>query len=132
MDNIFEQASRQKLRFVTNRGNVATEDLWDLTLEQLDEVAIALNKKVKETSNESFIKKTSKTDKKAVLMLEVVKSVITTKMEEEVLRKNAADRRAKRQRIMQLITEKEDATLGKKSIAKLREELEELEEIEES
>lgn len=44
---MFEKASRIKLRYSTNRGVLSVEDLWDLSLEQLDPIAINLNKSLK-------------------------------------------------------------------------------------
>lgn len=48
---MFEKASRMKLRFNTQRGVLSVEDLWDLPLIQLDNIAIALNKKLQESKN---------------------------------------------------------------------------------
>ena len=44
---MFEKASRIKLRYSTNRGVLSVEDLWDLSLEQLDPIAINLSKRLK-------------------------------------------------------------------------------------
>ena len=57
---MFEKASRMKLRFNTQRGVLSVEDLWDLPLIQLDNIAIALNKKLQESKTESFIKTRTK------------------------------------------------------------------------
>ena len=42
--SIFEQSSRFKLRFQTNKYLLATEDLWDLSLPIMDTLAKAVNK----------------------------------------------------------------------------------------
>ena len=39
MLNIFEKASKQKLRFVTSKGMISSEDLWDMSLQSLDIIA---------------------------------------------------------------------------------------------
>lgn len=134
MLNVFEQATKQRLRFPqpANRGGVInTEDLWALSLEDLDDIAKALNKKVKESSEESFIKKQSTADKKASLQLEVVVSIINTKLKEEERRKNAAERKTKRDKILALMAEKQDTAMAKKSLASLQAELDKLEDEDE-
>jgi len=129
--NIFEAATRQRLRFPSPSGNLSVEDLWDLTLEGLDAIAIALNKKVKESSEESFIKKQKKGDKKAELQLAVVVSIIETKVADAEKAKNAADRKAKREKLMELISSKQDDALSRKSITQLKAELDKLDDEEE-
>jgi hypothetical protein len=130
--NIFEAATRQKLRFSSNRGGqVGVEDLWDLSLEELDTIAKAINKQVKESSEESFIYKQSTSDKKLKLRLDVVVSVINTKLEEDEKRKAASERKAKRNQILELMSQKENEALGKKSLAALKADLQKLEELEE-
>lgn len=131
-NNIFEAATKQKLRFVTSQGNLTTEDLWDLSLDNLDLVAKSVNKKVKETAEESFVKRSSTADRRLTLMLEIIVSIINTKLAEEAKRKNAAERKIKRDQILQLMSEKENSALKNKSLKSLEAELEklELEEIE--
>lgn len=128
--NIFELATKQKLRFSTNRGQVGTEDLWDLSLEDLDSIAKTVNKQLKESSEESFIHKQNMGDKKLTLRLSVVVSIIDTKLEEEEKRKTAAEKKVKRNQLLELILAKENDALGRKSIAALRAEYEKLEEEE--
>lgn len=67
--NNFEKATRLRLRFETSRGNLNVEDLWRLPLAELDKLAIALNKQLKESSEESFIKAKSKDNKLLELRL---------------------------------------------------------------
>lgn len=124
---MFLKASRIKLRFSTTRGVLSVEDLWDLKLEELDALAKSLNKAVKASAEESFIKKTSAADKVTELSFEIVKEVIRVKLEEQEARKLAADKRAKRAQIMELIEKKETEALGGKSLEELKKELEVLE-----
>lgn len=129
--NIFEAATREKLRFSTNRGSVGVEDLWDLPLDVLDDAAKLINKKVKESSEESFIKKQSTGDKKLTLSLHVVVSIINTKLADEERRKLATERKQKREKLLELISKKEDDSLTRKSVTALRAELDKLDDDEE-
>lgn len=126
MDNIFELATRQKARYRTGRGLVSTEDLWDLSLGDLDTIAKSLNKELKESSEESFVKKQTTADKKLTLLFDVVKAIIVVKLDEEEKRKSAAERRVKRNQLLELISQKENDALTKKSIGSLRAELDKL------
>ena len=51
----FEKASKLKLRFSTNRGELSIEDLWDLSLESLDQIAVAIDKALETAGKKSFI-----------------------------------------------------------------------------
>ena len=64
--NIFEQATRAKLRFSTPNGMVSTEDLWDLPLTSLnskranlDDIARTLDAELKSTASVSFVSNVS-------------------------------------------------------------------------
>ena len=70
------KASRIKLRYSTNRGALSVEDLWDLSLEQLDPIAINLNKRLKESQTESFIKTRTKDTTELELKFNIVKHII--------------------------------------------------------
>lgn len=52
--NLFEIASRKKLRIPTTKGDLTVEQLWDLPLKStglsLDKIAIDLNKQLENTS----------------------------------------------------------------------------------
>lgn len=131
MKDIFEQATRGKLRFLTNRGRLTVEDLWDLPLDALDEIAIALSKVLDDTAQKSFIKKKITADKGLTLSLDIVKSIIDTKMAEEERRTIATEKKAKRNQLLELIERKETDALSRKSAASLRAELDKLDDDEE-
>jgi hypothetical protein len=127
--SIFEKASQVKLRFLSGKGVMTTEDLWDLKLEDLDRMAVALRKEVKESEEESFIKTTSAKSKVAEtteLKFEIVKHIITVKLAEKEARALAAEKRAKRAQLIELIGKKEITALESKSIDDLKKELAEL------
>ena len=88
--NIFEKASRLKLRFnVGSRLNLTVENLWDLPLthtkgEDLDHIAIELQEQL--SSNEkSFVVQQSKTKETQVnqLKFDIVKYIIDVRLEEQ-------------------------------------------------
>jgi len=115
--SIFEQASMQKLRFPSNRGELMTEQLWDLPLQSkgqfdLDTVAKEVNASLKAVTEESFVATTTSPAKsKYELMLEIVKHVIAFKLKvNEELRVKAANA-AKKEKLVAILGEKQDEAL---------------------
>lgn len=125
--NNFEKATRLRLRFETSRGNLNVEDLWRLPLAELDKLAIALNKQLKESSEGSFIKAKSKDNKLLELRFDIVKHIIETLLSEDEEKKKAADKRAKREQLLELIAKKKNQELEGKSLEELEAELTKLE-----
>ena len=115
----FEQASRFKLRYQTTKGLVSTEDLWDLTLVQLNEVAKVLSKQVKEAGEESFIEVKSSVNEKLELTFEIVKYVIQVKLAEKAEKELALEKSSKRQQIMELINQKKNEQLSQMNVEDL-------------
>lgn len=121
----FEQATRLKLRFKTGLvGDVTTEDLWDIPLLKdgvcLDNIAKLLSKQIKQNEDESFVLDVTPTDAIATLKLDVVKHVIEHKKEMAVRSKKSADTKAKNQRIMEIIANKQDSELTEMSVDELK------------
>lgn len=106
MENLFLEASRRKLRFETNKGQLSTEDLWDLSLTNLDTLAKAVNKKLKEDSEESFITVRSKTNTELNLKLEILVFIIRTKQEEQEAAKNRLAKQAELSTLKELLANK--------------------------
>ena len=123
MNEMFINASRLKLRFKTSVGSLLIEDLWDVTLESLNTLAKSLNKELKEAQEESFIGTKSKANAILELKFEIVKFVIKVKLEEAETKKNAAEKKAIKEKIMELINRKKDEALSSKSIEELEAEL---------
>jgi hypothetical protein len=127
--DIFEIASKKKTRFATTRGVLASEDLWALSLENLDSMARALNKQIKDLDEESFINKKSTASTELNLQFAIIKRVIEVKLEEADKKKLAKERSEKRAQLTELIGKAEQSELEKKSISELRAELAALDEV---
>lgn len=132
---MFEQASRLKLRFATTRGEVTVEDLWDLPLTStvarpsLDAIALALHVEIRNTLEvASFVAQPVPNAAGDTLRLkfEIVKHVIAVRIKERDELRAAADRKEKKQRLLELIARKEDEALGSKSVDELRQMVESL------
>ena len=129
--NIFEVASRNKLRFsvVGRFSNVTVEDLWHLSLNDLDSIAKGINAQIKASQEESFLssKKTDAT-KGSELALEVVKHVITTLEAEKEARTAAKEKATKRQKLIDALADAEARETQSKTPEQLRAELAQLDE----
>lgn len=128
---MFEKASRLKLRFITPRGSVTAEDLWDMPLTSrsgmsLDDLAKSLNRALKESEEESFVVKKTEPGNIIELSFDIVKHIIKTKLEEAETRQNAAIKKAQKEKILEIIVEKEDDSLKGKSITALKKMIDEL------
>jgi hypothetical protein len=120
MEN-FKLASQQKLRFQTNKGSLSTEQLWDLSIPELDTLAVSLEEEHAKSGKKSFIVKSSPKDKVAKLRFDVVLDVLTTKVEEAQAATEARETKEFNNKILTLIAEKKDETLKGKSIKQLQE-----------
>lgn len=128
---MFERATRLKLRFNTNRGNLSVEDLWDLPLTSvsgvnLDDLARAENKALKESEEESFVVKPTKTSSGHELRLNILKRIIKVKLEERSASERSAINAQKREEIMSAIKKQKSDSLTKTSVEDLEKMLEEL------
>ena len=118
MSNIFEEATRKKLRFETKLGVLTTEDLWDLDLDQLDAIHIKLSRETI-TAKESLLK-THEVDPIVDLKVKIVSEIFKVKQEEIETRKVDAYRKAKINKINDIIAMKEDAELSAMSVEELK------------
>lgn len=122
--NIFERAARAKLRFLTSKGNLSTEQLFDLTLSQLDTVARSVNKTIKAEGEVSFIKENqSKTQVADTLRLDLLKHVIATKQSQIEAAETRAANATRKRRLEAALANKQDEALGNMSEAQLAAEL---------
>jgi len=125
-EKLFETAVRTKMRFPF-RGLVSVEDLYDLSVENLDTVFKTLNSQVKRVKEESLLDRQTQEDKVLTMQIEIVKYIVKVKLEEQESRLKAQDQRAKQQKILGILSSKQDEALQNKSIEELTKMLDELE-----
>ena len=130
--SIFEKASRKAYRYGSVRGELNTEQLWELPLVanggfDLNNVAIDINKSLKAVTEESFVS-VKPTPGKALLegKLEIVKHIIAVKQEEQAKARDAAEKAAKREKLVQALANQEDKELENLTPDEIRAKLAEL------
>ena len=124
---IFEKASKTKLRFSTSKGLVTAEDLWDFSLTSLDTIAKAVNKELKAESEESFIATKTVSNTALDLRLNILKHIIAYKLAEKEAAALREEKRAKMAQLKELIASKSNAALAEKSLEELQKMMAELE-----
>lgn len=123
--NIFEYAVRNKVRFPF-KGMISVEDLWDLSLTNLDSIYKILNKQVKQSEEESLLTTKTSVDTELEVQTAIVKYIVSVKLAEQEAREKAAAKNAQKQKIMSIIATKEDEALKNTSVEDLRKMLDEL------
>lgn len=126
MNNIFEYATRNKLRFASIRGDLTAEQLWDVPLRSRDDfnlnvIAKTANKALKEISEESFVE-TTKTIMHTLreAAMETVKYVIDVKLAEETAAKNRTEKKQEKEKLLAILAEKQAGKLSELSEKELQ------------
>ena len=118
-EKMFEVAVRNKFRFPF-RGLISVEDLWDLNVESLDLIFKELNSQVKKVQEESLLGSKTKQDQELEIKIEIIKYIVSTKLEEAELKSKAREIKEQKQKILELIANKQNEELGNKSVEELQ------------
>ena len=112
------KAIRAKYRFVTPAGSLSVEDLWDLPLTStkanaanLNNIAKELSRSLKAESEEDFVNPKSNINKELQEKLEIVKYVIQVRQEENEAIRTAADKQAKKAKLLEVLDRKQNQAL---------------------
>lgn len=122
---LFVTATKEKYRFPWN-GSISTEDVWDLSPTQLDSLYRKLLAESEKIKGESLLKKRSAAETELSNKLEVVKAIFEAKQAEADAQKERAANAQKKQRIMAIIAQKQDAALEGMSVDDLEKMLDEI------
>lgn len=125
MEKMFEYATRNKIRFPF-KGLISVEDLWDLSLTNLDSIYKTLNKQVKQSEEESLLNTKTTVDKELDVQIAIVKHIVAVKLAEQEAREKASAKKAQKQKIMAIIASKQDEALQNSSVEDLQKMLDEL------
>lgn len=125
IEKMFEVATRSKMRFPF-RGMITVEDLWDLSLENLDAIFKNLNSQLKQVKEESLLSTKTKEDKELEVKIEIVKYIVNVKLEERESKLKEKAQKEQKQKIMEVLSAKQDEDLQNKSIDELQAMLSEL------
>jgi hypothetical protein len=129
---MFEKATRLKLTFMSSKGLISVEQLWDVPLTSpngfnLDSIAQEAYASLKRFTEESFVAPVVKAGKtEAELRMEIIKHVIAVKLAERAERENRAAKVVERNRLIALLDKKKEAADEGLSIEEIQRKLEAL------
>ena len=133
--NIFEYASRNKLRFQGPKGPLTVEQLWDLPLTasretelDLDSVAISVSTALRTLQNEeSFVRPVAPTGRVELeIRLEILRHIIAAKIADRDESKRTRENAQQKDLLLSILAEKENEGLRKMSPEDLRKKIAEL------
>jgi hypothetical protein len=128
---MFERASRLALRFDTSRGQLTTEDLWQLPLTHsrapnLNDLAKSLHRELESNQVVSFVDDKKEPDERLRLAFDVVLHVIAVKKEEGKAQLAARTRAEQKRKLLAALADRESDELKGKSADELRRMIEDL------
>ena len=120
--NLFEIATRNRYRF-NYKGVMTVEDLWSLSVEALDSIFKTLNRQKKTVDEDSLLATKTAADTELANKIELVKYIVSVKLAEAEARVTAAEKKAKRDKILEIMAKKQDETLENMDLKDLEVEL---------
>ena len=109
-NELFINATRNNYQFPF-RGMINVIDLWDLSLTNLDSVFKTLNAEAKKSEEESLLNTKSKEDEEISNKIEIVKYIVSVKLDEKKKREDAKKNAEMRQRLLEIKAKRQDAAL---------------------
>ena len=119
--NIWIESLKNKYRFEF-KGLISVEDLFDLSLENLDLIYKNLKKEESDLQTDSLLETVDNPLIKEIeIKLEIVKSIFNMKQIEIENMEKAMINKARKEKILAIIENKQDQELSEKSIEELKE-----------
>lgn len=118
-NNLFEVAVRDKYRY-PYKGVITTEDLFDLSVTELDKIYRSLNAEKKKANEDSLLNIKDKTETKIDNQIEIIKYIVDVKLAEIEKRKNEKADKERKAKLLGIIEEKENDLLRNMSLEELK------------
>ncbi|MEY8573667.1 hypothetical protein AALD01_04550 [Oscillospiraceae bacterium 21-37] len=125
VNKMFEVAVRNKFRFPF-RGTISVEDLWDLSVQQLDGIFKTLKSQEKRAQEESLLDTRTPEDEILMTKIEIIKYIVNVKLAEAKQAEHARELHDQKQKILGILADKQDEDLRNKTPDELRAMLERL------
>lgn len=123
MKDLFKVAVKKKYRF-NYKGALTVEDLYDLSVEDLDAIYKKLKLEQGNTATDSLLGNVTSADKALQNKIDLVTEIFNDKMAEKDKAKKAFETKQRNQRILEIMASKQAKELEEKSIDELKEMLE--------
>jgi len=117
--NLFEIATRTKMRF-PYKGIISIEDLWDLSLEGLDSIYKTINKELRINDEDSILNSDPVENQTPVDMISIIRHVVNVKQNEQISRTEQKAKAEKKQKLLGILSQKEDEKLTSMSVDDIR------------
>jgi hypothetical protein len=116
---IYKKAAQKKIRFETSFGMLTSEQLFDLTLNQLDELAVSYNEANERSTTKSFLSEKTEENKIVKLKFDIVLDVLNTKLANQQRAAKTEETKLRNQKILNILQQKKDSELMGLSIEEL-------------
>lgn len=124
-ENLFEMATRNKMRFPSTKGELSVEDLWDLSDKDLDVVYKNLKDQEVKSSEESLLDDAN-VDLKLTAAIGIVRYIFTTKRNERLEAKELIDKKRNQQLYIDALSRRKLKDIDNMSVEELEAKIAEL------
>lgn len=124
--NIFELATRNKITFMSTKGTLTVYEVWDLSIEQLDVLYKMYNRILNDEIANSLLETKSMAFNDIRLKIDIIKHIFDVRQEESIAAKKKKENAIKRQKLLQVLEDKQNTALVNSSIDDIMKMIDEL------
>lgn len=108
---MYKEAIKSKFRFSTSKGVLTTEQLWDLSKKELDELVVSLSDEIEKSGKKSYLKEETPDNILVKNKFDVALDILKTKVDEDKQRSEALERKRFNAKIDELVLKKQEIEL---------------------